>query len=134
MVKLAESPHISAVEICGVDQLWDGEMESFSARNTTILLLKINGQFHAYQGKCPHQGATLAEGELDGALLTCPAHRWQFDATTGQGVNPKSARLKGFPVHVVGRKVVIDVELGGVNVESESLSDTLTNGGDHEGE
>jgi nitrite reductase/ring-hydroxylating ferredoxin subunit len=122
MVKLAEAPHISAVEICGADQLWDGEMECFRAGDTTILLLKINGQFHAYQGHCPHQGAALAEGELEGGLLTCTAHRWQFDATSGQGVNPKSAHLKCFPVHVVERKVLIEVELDGIDVAPELQS------------
>ena len=111
MVKLAEARHTSAVEICGADQLWDGEMECFRAGDTTILLLKINGQFRAYQGHCPHQGAALVEGELEGGLLTCTAHGWQFDATSGQGVNPKSAHLKCFPVHVVERKVLIEVEL-----------------------
>jgi nitrite reductase/ring-hydroxylating ferredoxin subunit len=111
VVKLDKAPSIGAVELCGADQLWDGEMECFRAGDTTILLLKINGQFHAYQGHCPHQGAALAEGELEGGLLTCTAHRWQFDATNGQGVNPKSAHLKCFPVHVVERKVLIEVEL-----------------------
>lgn len=107
MVKLAEA---GAIEICSVDQLWDGEMECFWAGNTTVLLLKINGQFHAYQGHCPHQGAALAQGEFDGGLITCSAHRWQFDAANGRGVNPKSARLKCFPVHVVERKVFVEVE------------------------
>jgi nitrite reductase/ring-hydroxylating ferredoxin subunit len=114
MVKLAEARPVSAVEICGADQLWDGEMECFRAGDTTILLLKINGQFHAYQGHCPHQGAALAEGELEGGVLTCTAHRWQFDATNGQGVNPRSARLKRFPVQVVERKVLIEVQPDGV--------------------
>jgi nitrite reductase/ring-hydroxylating ferredoxin subunit len=119
MVKVDEARPMSAVEICGTDRLWDGEMECFRAGNTTILLLRINGQFHAYQGHCPHQGATLAEGEFEGGLLTCGAHRWQFDATNGRGVNPKSAHLKCFPVHVVERKVLIEVELDGVDVEPE---------------
>jgi nitrite reductase/ring-hydroxylating ferredoxin subunit len=114
IVEFAQSRHIGAVEICDADQLWDGEMECFRAGNTTILLLKINGQFHAYQGHCPHQGAALAEGELEGGLLTCTAHRWQFDATNGQGVNPKSARLKCFPVHVIERKVLVEVEFDGI--------------------
>jgi nitrite reductase/ring-hydroxylating ferredoxin subunit len=109
MMKFAEARQSSTVEICGADQLWDGEMECFRAGGTSILLLKINGQFHAYQGHCPHQGAALVEGELDGGLLVCAAHRWQFDATNGQGVNPRSARLKSFPVHVVERKVMIEV-------------------------
>jgi len=122
MVELAEARHIGAVEICGADQLWDGEMECFRAGDTAILLLKINGQFHAYQGRCPHQGAALAEGELDGGLITCTAHRWQFNATNGLGVNPRSARLKCFPVHVVEQKVWIEVELGGDIGEPERQS------------
>jgi toluene monooxygenase system ferredoxin subunit len=117
MVDFRGCGHIGPVELCGVDQLWDGEMERFHAGDTTILLLKINGQFHAYQGHCPHQGAALAEGDLDGVLLTCPAHGWQFDASNGKGVNPKSARLKRFPVQVVQGRVWIEVELGGVTVE-----------------
>jgi nitrite reductase/ring-hydroxylating ferredoxin subunit len=122
MVKLAEAPHIGAVEICGADRLWDGEMDCFRAGNTTILLVKINGQFHAYQARCPHQGAALAEGELDGGLITCSAHRWQFNATNGLGVNPRSAHLKCFPVHVVERKVLIEVEPDGVDAESQLQS------------
>lgn len=122
MVELAQARHIGAVEICDADRLWDGEMECFRAGNTSILLLKINGQFHAYQGHCPHQGAALAEGELDGGLITCTAHRWQFNAANGLGVNPRTARLKRFPVHVVERKVLIEVELGSVIAEPERQS------------
>jgi nitrite reductase/ring-hydroxylating ferredoxin subunit len=109
MTKSAQARRSSSVELCGADQLWDGEMECFHAGGTNILLLKINGQLHAFQGHCPHQGAALVEGELDGGLLVCAAHRWQFDATNGQGVNPRSARLKCFPVRVVERKVIVEV-------------------------
>jgi nitrite reductase/ring-hydroxylating ferredoxin subunit len=114
---------MGAVEICGVDQLWDGEMAGFRAGDTTILLLKLNGQFHAYQGQCPHQGAALAEGELDGGFLTCPAHQWQFDATNGRGINPRSACLKGFPVHVVERKVLIEIAPASVAAAPQLFSD-----------
>jgi len=120
MTDLQGRPRLGAVELCGVDQLWDGEMQSFRAGDTAILLIKINGQFHAYQGQCPHQGAALVDGDLDGVVLTCPAHRWQFDASSGMGVNPASARLKRFPVHVVERKVWIEMELGGATIEPKA--------------
>jgi nitrite reductase/ring-hydroxylating ferredoxin subunit len=109
MVKLAEPRPGGAVEVCGVDELWDGEMACFRVGDTTILLVKLNGRFHAYQGQCPHQSVALVEGELDGGVLTCRAHRWQFDAASGQGVNPRSAHLERFPVHVVEQKVSIEV-------------------------
>src|SRR5260370_42682662 len=113
MLKLAESRPVTAVEVCGVDELWDGEMACFRVGDAAILLLKLDGRFHAYQGPCPHQGVALAEGELDGGLLPCRAHRWQFDAASGQGVNPRSAHLKRFPVHVAERKVSIEIAFDG---------------------
>ncbi|HEY0801524.1 MAG TPA: MmoB/DmpM family protein [Steroidobacteraceae bacterium] len=108
-MNFANSQHIG-IELCDVDRLWDGEMERFSVGGANILLLKLDGQFHAYQGQCPHQGAALVEGEFEGGLITCRAHRWQFGAADGRGVNPKSACLKRFPIHVVDRKVLIDLE------------------------
>jgi nitrite reductase/ring-hydroxylating ferredoxin subunit len=118
MVECAKrSRRIGAVEICGVDQLWDGEMQDFRVGDNSILLLKIEGRFHAYQGHCPHQGRALIDGDLDGDLLTCAAHRWQFDATNGQGVNPRGARLRCFPVHILERKVLIELEPNEVSAE-----------------
>jgi nitrite reductase/ring-hydroxylating ferredoxin subunit len=117
MVSRPELRLAGAVEVCGIDELWDGEMECLRVGNEDILLLKLDGQIHAYQGRCPHQGVALAEGELDGGVLTCRAHHWQFDAANGQGVNPKSARLKSFPVRVVERKVIIEIERGNDGVE-----------------
>jgi nitrite reductase/ring-hydroxylating ferredoxin subunit len=111
IVTSAPARSIRAVEICDAEALWDGEMKSFVVGGAmTILLLKSNGRFHAYQGTCPHQGAALDQGEFDGGLITCAAHRWQFDATDGRGVNPRSACLKRFPVRIVDRKVLVELE------------------------
>jgi nitrite reductase/ring-hydroxylating ferredoxin subunit len=119
MVKFVASQHIGAIEVCDADELWDGEMECFRVGDTAILLLKLDGQFHAWQGHCPHQGVALVEGDLSDGVLTCAAHRWQFDATTGHGVNPRSAQLKCFPVHVVDGKVIIELERSGGNADQE---------------
>lgn len=109
------------IEVCGVDQLWDGEMERFRIGGTAILLVRLDGQFHAYQARCPHQGAELSDGELDDRVLTCAAHRWQFDATSGQGVNPRRTCLKRFPVHVEKGKVWIELQLGDVKPEAAAI-------------
>jgi len=37
-----------------------------------------------FQGRCPHQGALLGEGELEGETLICRNHRWRFHAATGK--------------------------------------------------
>jgi nitrite reductase/ring-hydroxylating ferredoxin subunit len=105
----AVTPCSGAVAVCAADELWDGEMACFRVGDAAVLLVKRARQFLAYQAHCPHQGVPLAEGELEGDVLTCRAHRWQFDAATGQGVNPRSTRLKRFPVQVVAGRVLVDV-------------------------
>jgi nitrite reductase/ring-hydroxylating ferredoxin subunit len=122
MVTAADSRQTSMVEVCGVAELWDGEMACFRIGDETVLLLKRDGQFHAYQGHCPHQGAPLVEGEFDGEFLTCRAHRWQFDAAKGQGVNPKNVQLTRFPTHVVESKVLIEVNFPSGNAEPAARS------------
>jgi toluene monooxygenase system ferredoxin subunit len=95
------------VEVCGVEDVWEGEMECFCVRDAAILLLKLDGQFRAYQGRCPHQGVALVEGHLDGTVLTCRAHHWQFNVLNGDGINPRQAHLKRFRTQIVSGKVLI---------------------------
>jgi nitrite reductase/ring-hydroxylating ferredoxin subunit len=73
------------VEVCSVEDIWEGEMQSFCVRDAAILLLKLDGRFRAYQGRCPHQGVALVEGDLEGAILTCRAHHWQFQRLEWRG-------------------------------------------------
>ena len=57
-----------------------------------VALFNVNGQIHALDGICPHAGGPLGEGQLDGTVVTCPWHGWQFDVSNGQNV--RSAKLK----------------------------------------
>ena len=88
------------VDLIGVDELWDGEMESFDIGDQEVLVLKVDGRVHAYQGICPHQSVSLVEGELEGNTLTCRAHEWQFDVHSGEGINPKGECLARHDVRV----------------------------------
>ncbi len=40
--------------------------------------------WRAFDGRCPHQGALLGEGELDGGALVCRNHRWRFSVASGR--------------------------------------------------
>lgn len=61
----------------------------------------------AFQGRCPHQGALLGEGELDGERLVCRNHRWQFDATSGKRVDGPEC-LIGCPLEVRGDELWVN--------------------------
>ncbi|GIH11385.1 hypothetical protein Rhe02_94520 [Rhizocola hellebori] len=88
------------VAVAAEDELWDGEMASYEIDGSEVLLLRLDGEYRAYNGECPHQSTPLVEGELDGYTLTCRTHEWSFDARTGAGLNPAMARLRRHEVRL----------------------------------
>lgn len=88
-----EIPDSEYVDVTEESELWDGEMEAYDIGDAEVLLVKVNGQVHAYDGICPHQSFSLVEGELNGCMLTCRAHEWQFNVETGKSVNPVGEHL-----------------------------------------
>lgn len=97
--------------VCSLDDIWQGDMESFEVSGTDILLVHLEeGGIHAIQAQCPHQEVELADGSLDGAVLTCSMHLWQFDVASGKGVNPSHAEVAKYPVKVEGDDVFVDIE------------------------
>lgn len=49
-----------------------------------IAVFNIDGDLHAINDSCPHAGASLFSGKLDGGSLRCPAHGLRFDLASGQ--------------------------------------------------
>ena len=90
--------------------LWDDEMRACQVGNRRLLVLKHKGVVCAYEDRCAHQGVPLSQGELNDGVLTCCAHHWQYDAVTGAGINPASARLKRVPVLVRDDGILVDLD------------------------
>jgi toluene monooxygenase system ferredoxin subunit len=94
-----------------IDDLWEGDMAPVDVQGTKVLLVNVDGEVRAYQNRCPHQAWALDEGDFDGATLTCVRHMWQFDADSGQGVNPDDCSLNSYPCEV-GEDGMIRVDVG----------------------
>ncbi|TFL13443.1 2Fe-2S ferredoxin [Pusillimonas caeni] len=97
--------------ICSADDIWEGEFQDFEVdeREVIVVHAEDNG-FRVFDAKCPHQDQSLAEASLEGNVLTCPAHLWQFDVATGDGVNPTGCKLTSYPCKVVDGQVMADLE------------------------
>lgn len=74
-----------------------------------IALFRIAENLCAFRDVCPHEGASLADGELDGKVVTCPRHGSQFNVCTG-------SRLRG-PADYSIRTYRVVVKEGNVFVE-----------------
>ena len=55
-----------------------------SASGVDVALVRTGAGWRAFQGRCPHQGALLGEGEINGDRLVCRNHRWRFSLDSGR--------------------------------------------------
>ena len=96
-----------------VADLPPGSLTRWEVRGEGIVVANVDGAFHAVQDTCPHAGASLAEGTLDGACLQCPLHAATFDVRTGQVLGgPADEGLRTYPVwlHDGVVKVAVDAQ------------------------
>src|SRR5271166_380500 len=85
------------VRVANLSELKGAGPFTLSANGMDVVLARTDGGWRAFGGRCPHQGALLGEGELDGDALVCRNHRWRFALDSGRRVGG-SERLPSCPV------------------------------------
>ncbi len=74
-----------------------------------IAVFMHDGELHACNNRCPHEGFPLVEGSLDaGCVLTCQWHNWKFDLCSGANLYGGDA-LRIYPVQVRGDAVWVNL-------------------------
>jgi 3-phenylpropionate/trans-cinnamate dioxygenase ferredoxin subunit len=74
------------VEVAGIDELEEGKMKAVTAAGRELVLARAGSTYYAADNRCPHMGGKLAQGELNGTIITCPLHGSQFDLSSGEVV------------------------------------------------
>lgn len=72
-----------------------------------VALFNVGGSFHAVSNVCLHRGGPIGEGTLEGPIVTCPLHGWEYDVRTGKNVANPMARLRTYAVQVEGDDVLV---------------------------
>jgi nitrite reductase (NADH) small subunit len=72
-----------------------------------VVLVRADGRLHALQQACPHRGGPMSEGDQEGCLLYCPLHAWAFDVRTGVSPTNPGARVRIYPVRVIGDEIQV---------------------------
>jgi nitrite reductase (NADH) small subunit len=86
--------------IASVNDLAPGQCCEIVIDDHVIALFNVAGEFFALDGICPHQGGPLGKGTLQGCVVTCPWHGWQFDVRTGQHQASAALSHPAFPTKV----------------------------------
>ena len=77
-----------------------------------LVLFNINEQFYAIDDSCPHQGASLFNGKLEGKSLQCCAHGLKFDLESGYMLNSTHLKMTSYLVEVIESDVFIVMDSG----------------------
>lgn len=72
-----------------------------------IALFNVANEFYAINYICPHMGGPLAEGNLNGYVVTCPWHGWTFDIRTGLPDHPGGHSVSAYNVKVEGEDIYL---------------------------
>ena len=74
-------------------------------------LFRVGDRVLAADNVCPHAGYPLHEGPLEGCVVTCNGHGWDYDLETGlpPGVTGGEP-LERYPVRLEGEEIWVDVE------------------------
>jgi len=78
-------------------------------KDKEIALFKTGGKVCAIHSVCPHQGGPLAEGGLDGTIVTCPWHGWSFDVVSGACTFNPAVQQEIYKVKEEGEDVFVEV-------------------------
>jgi len=46
--------------------------------NVDLVVIRFEEEVSVLYGRCPHRGALLSDGSIEGANLICGVHRWDF--------------------------------------------------------
>lgn len=97
------------VRVAATGDVLPGQAIVAEVQGKTLAIFNVDGQFHAIDNVCVHRGGPLGEGDVEGKLVACPWHGWQFDVTTGECVKNPAAKVEVYPVQVDGTDIKVQL-------------------------
>ena len=97
--------------VCALDELVEGQGRTFHVNGQAIGLFRKGSEVFALDDSCPHAGASLSRGYVEGDVVRCRIHHWGFRLRDGVYVDEDNPRCNArvVPVRVVDGQVEVDL-------------------------
>lgn len=95
------------IEIGNDHDFAEGTANELVVQDRIVAVFRVGGTLFAMDGVCPHQGGPLGKGTLEGCILTCPWHGWQFDVHDGQSRLTPNVRQPTYEVKAEAGRVYV---------------------------
>jgi len=97
------------VRVASTSDLEPGSAKTVEVNGKAIALYNVGGKIFATDNTCLHQGGPLGEGILEGEIVTCPWHMWEYNVRTGENLGDSSLKVATYPVEVDGTDIKVAV-------------------------
>lgn len=95
--------------VARVSEIPQGMRKIVEAADLSIGIFNHNGSWYAVRNQCLHKGGPVAKGCLEGDVLVCPSHGFQYNLTTGTLLVDPSVRLEMYPVIIKGEEIYLRI-------------------------
>jgi nitrite reductase (NADH) small subunit len=91
------------------NEITPGTIREFQVEGRAIAVANVEGKFYAINNTCLHRGGPLGQGAMNGKVVTCPWHGWQYDVTTGKVTQNPAVGVDCYPIEVRGEDIYVDI-------------------------
>lgn len=106
-------PSTQAAELTPDDgRIATGQLKLVVTGDNPISVAEVEGALYGFDDLCTHRQCSLAQGSLEGHIVTCPCHGSKFDVITGAVVRgPATEPLRTYQARLSGGRVVVEKAL-----------------------
>lgn len=97
------------VTVAQVGDVAEGQGRAFPVGKRMVAVFLSEGKYYAIDDFCPHQGASLAEGYIDGCAVACPWHHWRFSIEDGTWLDNPKIGVDKFNVRLAGSSIQVQL-------------------------
>ena len=99
---------MARVKVLDAAALRPGQAELVIVNGRDVALFRQGDEILAIGNECPHQGGSLADGSVEGDIVICPLHGWEFDLRSGACMTVPGESAPRYAVTVEGGAVFIE--------------------------
>ena len=98
------------VTVTGAAEVAEGALAAFDVGGARVAIANVGGTLHAFGDTCTHLQCSLAEGDLEGTVVTCACHGSQFDVTNGTVLRgPAQEPVRSYAARVEDDAVRVEI-------------------------
>lgn len=112
------------VTVTQVGQIDEGTGAAFAVSGRMVAIFLLKGEYHAIDDACPHMGASLADGHIEGGVVTCPWHAWRFRLEDGAWCDNPRVKTDRFELRIEGQDIQVRVPPRGAPPQADTEADS----------